>query len=242
MSARNTPEAVVNMLTVADCHRVIYQQSTKELLGTAQSVLQQTGHSLELLELPHIDEVFPTIHGRIGRPVDPYPAAVQKHHPDDPAIHLHSSGSSGLPKTITLTQKIVSFWMGNSTPISHFRAYMRSLTYADTAFMEQNRKRNVRYALMGLPSFHTIGVVMQLLLPLANAQTWAAYEPKYPAPPVVPTPQNTLEVAKLTGCDGILAVPTFIEVSLSLSIRGRSIKLTCYRLGIGRIRRRYRIP
>lgn len=53
---------------------------------------------------------------------------------------------------------------------------------------------------------------MQLVVPLANGQTWGAYEPKYPAPPVVPTAQSTLEVAKLTGCDGIMCVPTFLEV------------------------------
>ena len=80
--------------------------------------------------------------------------------------------------------------------------------------MMQNRRRDVCYALMGLPTFHAMGVILQFIMPLANAQTWIAYEPKYPAPPVVPTPQNTIEVAKLAQCDGLMTVPTFLEVGL----------------------------
>lgn len=74
---------------------------------------------------------------------------------------------------------------------------------------------------MAMPTFHTMGIYMQLLLPLVSGQYIALYTPKAPEAPVVPNPQNVIEVAKITGCTAVGAVPSFIEVCISsfLSVR-----------------------
>lgn len=79
------------------------------------------------------------------------------------------------------------------------------------------RARGIRFGTMGLPSFHAMGLVMQLCYPLVCCQPVAVYAPQYPAPPVVPSPQNIYEIGKMTKCGGLSAVPSMLEVSLNLT-------------------------
>ncbi|EKM60508.1 uncharacterized protein PHACADRAFT_246502 [Phanerochaete carnosa HHB-10118-sp] len=64
---------------------------------------------------------------------------------------------------------------------------------------------------MGLPSFHAMGLLLQMINPLATGREVVVYTPQYPAPPVVPNTQNVYEVAKLAKCTGMVALPSFIE-------------------------------
>ncbi len=64
-----------------------------------------------------------------------------------------------------------------------------------------------------LPTFHTMAFLNQLLPPLANGTPCALFTPQAPKPPIVPTPQNVLEVTKVTGSDAFLLIPAFLEVS-----------------------------
>ena len=113
MSPRNTAEAVVNMIEKSNCHRIICSHAG--LLDSVQQILQQKGRTLVVHQLPPLEDVFPTIRGQADVSVEPYPPATRKHEPDDNVIHLHSSGSTGFPKTITLTQKIMTMWLNNCT-------------------------------------------------------------------------------------------------------------------------------
>ncbi|TCD69319.1 putative NRPS-like protein biosynthetic cluster [Steccherinum ochraceum] len=196
MSPRNTPEAVVNMLEKTNCHRIISQDSLSPLAKSVQTLLSAKNYVLQVQELPPLDDVFPNIRAANVKPtpvtLTPYPRPATPHTPDDLVCIHHSSGSTGFPKPIPLTQKVMNQWMGCS-------------------FIKSHRAHKIRHALMGLPTFHAMGFNMQFMLTLANGQAWAAYEPQYPAPPVIPTPQNTVEVAKITGCNGMMVVPTFVE-------------------------------
>lgn len=80
------------------------------------------------------------------------------------------------------------------------------------------REHSIRWASAALPSFHTLAVFMQLYAPLASGEFVGLYTPQAPAPPVVPTPQNVLDVARITQSTGILSIPAFIEVCDSFPI------------------------
>lgn len=65
---------------------------------------------------------------------------------------------------------------------------------------------------MPLPTFHTMGIFGQLYAPLVSGYPVGLYAPKAPAAPPVPTPLNVIEATKKVGANGILIVPSFIEV------------------------------
>ena len=64
---------------------------------------------------------------------------------------------------------------------------------------------------MGLPPFHAMGIMLQLIHPLATGAEIVVFAPRAPAPPAVAHPQNVYEVAKLARCTALLALPSFIE-------------------------------
>lgn len=90
------------------------------------------------------------------------------------------------------------------------------LGYSDALHEEgisyQARRRGVHWAAMALPTFHTMGIFMQLYAPLVSGRYVGLYAPQWPAPPVVPNPQNILETSKATECNGMMVVPSIVEV------------------------------
>lgn len=81
-----------------------------------------------------------------------------------------------------------------------------------TAFAYGARLRGVRFGTMGLPMFHALGFFAEVCSPLVLGQPVSVYTPRSPAPPPPPSPQTIYEVAKLTGCTGMYAVPSFVDV------------------------------
>ena len=64
---------------------------------------------------------------------------------------------------------------------------------------------------MGLPTFHMMGLVCQMMQPLVMGKAVVVFAPQDPEPPVVPNPQNVFELSRLTRCNGILTTPSFVE-------------------------------
>lgn len=89
---------------------------------------------------------------------------------------------------------------------------------------------------MAQPTFHTIGIYMQLYLPLVTSHPIALYPPMYPSPPVVPTPANVLEVCKAVGANAIPTVPTFVEVSIEISVHHPNCSSQVSFAGLGSVR------
>lgn len=79
--------------------------------------------------------------------------------------------------------------------------------------------RDVRFGAMGLPSFHAMGLLLQLTCPLARGREVVVYTPQHPSPPVIAHPQSVYEVAKLTRCTALLALPSYVEVRATSSCR-----------------------
>lgn len=197
MSPRNSAEAVVNMLEKTNCHRMITQSSLPpSLISSIQSQLSDKGFALHLDEIPSLESIFPAIKTEdpnVSPDVPTYPPPPVPFHPDDVVLYLHSSGSTGFPKPIAQTQNMLLQWCHSPNLI-------------------EGKKRQVAWGGAMLPSFHTMGIFMQLYAPLMSSQFIGVYTPNGPAPPVVPNPHNTLETSRVTGCHGIPVVPSFIEV------------------------------
>lgn len=68
---------------------------------------------------------------------------------------------------------------------------------------------------MHLPPFHTLGINMQLFVPLASVTTVALYPPTsltdHNTPPAAPTTDTAMEHSKRTGVTALMAVPSFLE-------------------------------
>ena len=80
----------------------------------------------------------------------------------------------------------------------------------------------MRFGAMGLPTFHTIGLLLQLTYPLSTGREVIVNTPQWPAPPVVAHPQNVYEVAKLAKCTALFALPSFLQVRLLCSAASRT--------------------
>lgn len=86
-----------------------------------------------------------------------------------------------------------------------------------TLFMivaENGKDLNVTWAAMSLLIPDAYGVLMLLLMPLATGRPVVVFPPRAPLPPIVPTSQNTLELAKDLGCTGMVTKAAFLQVSM----------------------------
>ena len=70
----------------------------------------------------------------------------------------------------------------------------------------------IRFGAMGLPSFHAMGLISHIYVPLSTGQDVAVFRPQHPALPIMPSPSSVLETAMATECQVLVAPPSFIEV------------------------------
>ena len=113
MSAKNSAEAVCHMMRTTNCHRVVTQSSLSAITSAVKATFEKEGYSVEFSELPSLQEVFPYFaptSARNNTVVTPYPVSKRTRSLDDPAIYIHSSGSTGLPKSILWTERIFLQW------------------------------------------------------------------------------------------------------------------------------------
>lgn len=100
ISTRNSPAGVANLLAKTDCKYwfVSDDVTTQKLANVA--VGQLPGHGIKNLAVPKFSDLFNASIEDLLPPLGTIDL-------DGPCIVLHSSGSSSLPKPITLTQRMV---------------------------------------------------------------------------------------------------------------------------------------
>ncbi|KAL4071516.1 hypothetical protein V8B97DRAFT_1960480 [Scleroderma yunnanense] len=172
-----------------------------ELVSSIRTKLSQSEEPfhLEIEESPRLATIYPYLSREVvASPFVPFPTAEQRPEKNDVMFYLHSSGSTGFPKPIPIT-----YLTGN-----HY-CLMPSIT--DHRALGED----FRVAAGHLPPFHTMGVFVQLCVPIASLRTVAVYPPTAyydpTAPPMIVNSQNTFESIVLTHCNGICAVPAFLE-------------------------------
>lgn len=113
MSPRNTAAAIIKLVKESSCHRVLATRETLKSLVTdveAQLAAENPTYELCFEEMPALNTVYP----RLGKeslehPFESYPTGPRPSL-DDINIYLHSSGSTGLPKSIKQTFRIMTQW------------------------------------------------------------------------------------------------------------------------------------
>jgi len=113
MSPRNTAAAIIKLLRDTSCHRLLTTQETlRPLITEISSELSSSDSSYDLSieEVPPLLDIFPELgHEKEEDPFQPYPSGVRPL-VEDVLIYLHSSGSTGFPKTIRQTFKTMVHW------------------------------------------------------------------------------------------------------------------------------------
>ena len=87
------------------------------------------------------------------------------------------------------------------------------MCFRSTEACTEGRKRGLRWASGGVPTFHTIGIVTQVMHPLVSGQPIGVFTPQEPSPPVVSTAAKVLDMYRVANCNVVIGVPAFVEVS-----------------------------
>ncbi|KAJ6579476.1 putative aminoadipate reductase [Mycena vulgaris] len=200
ISPRNSPAAVVHLLRTTSCRRVISTCVTLAPLiaGIKQEFAQlEPDFVLKIDEAPALSQIYPNLGAEtLDCSFDPYAPPTNVPSLDDVCFYLHSSGSTGLPKAIPQTHR--SFIQQSSFP----------------AATETRDHKFCPIGVMGLPSFHTLGLYLQLVQPL-NGNHVAVYPPTAISPtalPILPSPNNILEHTRKTNCTSLMTIPALFSV------------------------------
>ncbi|KAJ7509627.1 putative aminoadipate reductase [Mycena galericulata] len=199
ISTRNSAAAVLHLLNKTGSHRLLITKgSLSPLVDSVSTDLSAMNppYELSIEEIPLLGQLYPHLgHETTEDAFVPYPSPAARTSLDQVSVYLHSSGSTGFPKSIPETHRT----------LIHFGALGAMSQLADIS---------PRAALGAMPPFHAIGLFTQLLWPLMNGGTACIYPPastptEYRTP-VVPTADNAIVNARNAKATGIQAVPAMI--------------------------------
>ncbi|KAK0478796.1 putative aminoadipate reductase [Armillaria novae-zelandiae] len=206
LSPRNSAAATAKLLQDVGSRHLVASSAFKALVEEIQLELElELSVNISVSEVPSLDSIFPKLGSETrGDPFTPY-VSTTRSPLTDVAFYLHSSGSTGFPKTIPQTQTSILHWCSfRSEPES-----IRDLIY----------QPSLQIGGFMLPSFHTLGIYFQILTPLVGLRTVAVYPPlcKTPASqPFTPSPGSVLEHITRTQSNSVVAIPAIIEVWASI--------------------------
>jgi acyl-CoA synthetase (AMP-forming)/AMP-acid ligase II len=219
MSTRNSVEGICFMLESTSCRRIVAHPINSPLIQQVQADMTKKGIELQVDVLPALHDVFPSLSGSSeALETVPYPASEKAIDLNDHCLYIHSSGSTGLPKSVHFTYIRTLQWMRTSTC---YHLPDETIISQSNSIDVYGNSQDVRFGAMGLPSFHAIGLQLQLTYPLAMGRGVVVYTPQYPDPPILAHAQSVYEVSKMAGCNGIFAIPAFIEVCKFYFVKSR---------------------
>lgn len=202
-----------------NCHRIVATQDTlQELIMGVKDEFATSGTAQpQIDEVPALSELYPILGKEtIEDPFEEYPSAVRS--PITAmAAYLHSSGSTGMPKPIPQTYETFIAWAKCRVYLYHLfiDIFLMAVYFPACVNRLREQDSSLRLAGMHLPSFHTLGIYVQLLVPLYGCITVALYPPTAKTPsllPVSPTPDNVLNHTVRTKSNGIMTIPTLLQI------------------------------
>ncbi|KAG1790286.1 putative aminoadipate reductase [Suillus plorans] len=195
MSPRNSAAAVMSMMQKTKCRRLITTRLSLASLidGVEAGLMSATQTSqLQIDEIPALKHLYPSlVSGTPNEAIVPYPSLGSPSSDNDVLFYLHSSGSTGFPKPI---------------PISNLTAIHWCLTPSILDLV--NLPTPIRIDAAPLPSFHTFGIYFQLLAPIAALSSVSIYPP---TSFLVPNSHNILDSVLKTKLNTLMVVPAFLE-------------------------------
>jgi acyl-CoA synthetase (AMP-forming)/AMP-acid ligase II len=136
---------------------------------------------------------------------------------DDVLLYLHSSGSTGLPKSIPTTFRSVVHWAGQReySPVfvTGFLTYMSTKIAISRDLGDY--KPYITLGAMALPAFHTMGVFASVVITTYGLITMSLYPPVVTSPsalPIIPTPENILDHLARTKSNVVITTPTMLII------------------------------
>ncbi|KAJ7731258.1 acetyl-CoA synthetase-like protein [Mycena metata] len=199
ISHRNSTAGTFQLLNSTSSHRLL---TTRRSLAKTMNALstdlakKNPPYPLSLEEIPLLGQIYPHLgHETTEDPFVPYPGPKMRTALDEVAMYVHSSGSTGFPKSIPATHATL-------------------IQFAAMELCAQTIELSPRHAVGALPAFHAYGMMVQLCSPILAGGTACIYPPastatEYLIPPNS-TPQNALENAKKTKATGVSVVPAFL--------------------------------
>lgn len=183
LSPRNNLEGHINVLEGVDCH--VFLRAHETDIG---SILDSR---------PMRSEFVPDLSYFLNPcsvPIYPYSKSFEEARMD-PALVLHTTGSTGLPKPIT--------WkVGTLSTYEAWRTIPRVGDYVPTTEIYQQSRR----AYTSMPLFHTSGLNAGITWSLLLGVTLV-----YGAPHVVPNSTYVDEMHKYAGVDASMGAPSLYE-------------------------------
>ncbi|KAG8992459.1 hypothetical protein FRB94_013915 [Tulasnella sp. JGI-2019a] len=197
LSTRNSVDAVIHLLESSHCRRIVVaggEPIQKVIRDANQQIGKRVAKSQGLwaVDAPKFGELFPEYGPSTSREAHRVTLTTRPRRPrmSDDALILHSSGSTGFPKSIHITHDSCIDWM-------------RIPWYGE---------RDVCGSVLGVPSlppFHAMGLFAYSWLVLGSGVVVGVFDPT--AAPKAPSPENVLAGLKGTGSDWTLVVPSFLE-------------------------------
>ncbi|KAK0189809.1 putative aminoadipate reductase [Armillaria mellea] len=202
LSPRNSSAATAKLLQDVGSRHLVASSVFTALVEEIRLQLEfESSVDISVSEVPSLHSIFPNLGSETHRdPFTPY-VSTTRSLLTDVAFYLHSSGSTGFPKTIPQTQTSILHWCSFQS--------IRDLIY----------QPSLQIGGFMLPSFHTLGIYFQILTPLVGLRTVAVYPPlcKTPASqPFTTSPGSVLEHVTRTHCNSVVAIPAIIEVWASI--------------------------
>ncbi|KAJ7609417.1 hypothetical protein FB45DRAFT_762383, partial [Roridomyces roridus] len=199
ISPRNSAPAILQLLRASGCHHII---ATRITLAVILERLEQhvaevdPDFQLDIQEVPSLQQLYPNLGRETSDHVfQPYPTDITHQNPgcDDLLMYIHSSGSTGFPKSIPWNYRMLQHIIALSTT-------------------DVRRQVELPVAMMGLPPFHIFGLASQLIRPLSGIYA-AVFPPTATTPDALPmsaSPDRVLEHARRTKAQSLTAVPAFL--------------------------------
>ncbi|GJE93533.1 acetyl-CoA synthetase-like protein [Phanerochaete sordida] len=186
ISPRNSAAAVAHLLAQTCVAHVFVgaEPALQDLARAALELMDRDTARPTLSTVPAFEELYAD--GK-HEPVEPLPPYRPQW--DDPALIMHSSGSTAFPKPIV--------W-------SHYRYFMLCIV----PYLGEWDMTGVRLACHSMPMFHGMGIAQTGWTATAGLIV-TAFKPQVPA--VAPTPELVLQGALNTESDVIFCVPSFVE-------------------------------
>ncbi|CAE6436771.1 unnamed protein product [Rhizoctonia solani] len=165
------------------------QSISDTTLQLTQSLAEINFH-VQLIELPSLKSILPELNESGAKSEHKMFPALKPMANDTIVNILHSSGSTGMPRPVKYDLEGV---------LKNFVNQPFGWLYAG----------GTRFGLMALPTFHAMGVFLQVIMPLYAGYTQVMFAPS--STPIVPTPDMTIKAAVGAKCEYIMCVPAFLE-------------------------------
>ncbi|KAG8880534.1 hypothetical protein FRB97_000704 [Tulasnella sp. 331] len=196
ISSRNSVAAVVHLLNQTKCSHLLFcggepivavvNAVSKEMNGKASD-----GKAVQVREAPSFEMLFP-MYGPSGKDDgETNVAPLRKSSAKEPAIILHSSGSTSFPKPIKLSHE------------GCVQSLMTLIWYGEGEVCGRV------YGAFSLPQFHLMGLFGMICGPHGSGFIPSLFKPGGPPPTI--SPEAVLRGLKATRSDIVLAVPSFYE-------------------------------